>query len=171
MRGTAADEPLRLVVLADTHLRAPPPELPAWAERAAAADVVLHAGDITGAPVLDWLLALGPPLRAVHGNVDDAGVAARLPERLAVELAGVAVGLVHDAGPAAGRLERLRGWFPAAAAVVFGHSHVPLHETADDGFQIFNPGSPTTRRRQPRCTMGLAAVAGGRITFRHVEIS
>ena len=38
--------------------------------------------------------------------------------------------------------------------MVFGHSHLPLHERADDGFQIFNPGSPTERRRAPAHTMG-----------------
>ncbi|HJU47004.1 MAG TPA: metallophosphoesterase family protein, partial [Gaiellaceae bacterium] len=140
------------------------------AERAAEAELVLHAGDISGAPALEWLAALGPPLCAVRGNVDEPGVAARLPERLAVELRGVVVGLVHDAGPAHGRLERLRGWFPAAAAVVFGHSHVPLHEVAQDGFQIFNPGSATTRRREPRCTIGLATAGDGRIAFRHLEV-
>ena len=51
---------------------------------------------------------------------------------------------------AAGRLERLRRRFgDRADAVVFGHSHLPLHERAEDGFQIFNPGSPTERRRAP----------------------
>jgi predicted phosphodiesterase len=51
--------------------------------------------------------------------------------------------------------------------VVFGHSHIPLHEEAD-AFQIFNPGSPTDRRRQPRHSMGLARVARGRVSFDHV---
>ena len=64
--------------------------------------------------------------------------------------------MIHDAGPARGRLERLRTAFPHARAVIFGHSHIPLHERAPDGFQIFNPGSPTDRRRQPAFTMGLA---------------
>ena len=76
------------------------------------------------------------------------------------------IGIVHDAGTARGRLERQRIAFPGCAAVVFGHSHIPLHETAGDGaFQIFNPGSPTDRRRQPRHTMGEAVVAGGAIRF------
>ena len=70
--------------------------------------------------------------------------------------------MVHDAGPAKGRLERLRRRFPSADAVVFGHSHIPLH-AEQDGFQIFNPGSPTDRRRQPRHTMGVGRVAGGRL--------
>jgi predicted phosphodiesterase len=78
--------------------------------------------------------------------------------------------MTHDGGPAAGRLARLRGRFRDADAVVFGHSHIPLHER-DGGFQIFNPGSPTDRRRQPVHTMGLARVGGdGALSFEHVEL-
>jgi predicted phosphodiesterase len=72
--------------------------------------------------------------------------------------------MVHDAGSAAGRLERMRRRFPDSDAVVFGHSHIPLHEEAN-GFQIFNPGSPTDRRRQPKHTMGMATVRGGKLSF------
>jgi uncharacterized protein len=91
------------------------------------------------------------------------------PERAEVEAAGVRIGVIHDAGPATGRLARMRRVFPAADAVVFGHSHIPLHEEGD-GFQIFNPGSPTDRRRQPRHTMGVARVEGGRVRFEHVGL-
>jgi predicted phosphodiesterase len=52
----------------------------------------------------------------------------------------------------------MRARFPRADAVVFGHSHLPLLERGGDGFQIFNPGSPTDRRRAPAFTMGLAQV-------------
>ena len=75
--------------------------------------------------------------------------------------------MVHDAGPAKGRLGRMRRRFPDADAVVFGHSHLPLHEE-EDGFQIFNPGSPTERRRAPRHSMGLLRVDAGRPVFEHV---
>jgi predicted phosphodiesterase len=70
--------------------------------------------------------------------------------------------MVHDAGPAAGRARRLRRRFPSAELVVFGHSHIPLDE-AGEGLRIFNPGSPTDKRRQPRGTMGLLRVEGGRL--------
>jgi len=70
--------------------------------------------------------------------------------------------MVHDAGPAAGRPARLRRWFPGAALVVFGHSHIPM-DRAETGQRIFNPGSPTDRRRQPRGTLGLLDVADGRL--------
>ena len=93
----------------------------------------------------------------------------RLPETREVEAGGARIAMVHDAGPRAGRLARMRRRFPDADAVVFGHSHIPLHEERE-GFQIFNPGSPTDRRRQPRHTMGLAHVTGDRVRFEHVDL-
>ena len=64
----------------------------------------------------------------------------------------------------------MRKRFPDADAVVFGHSHLPLHERSPDGFQIFNPGSPTERRRAPRHTMGIATVSGGRVAFELIVV-
>jgi putative phosphoesterase len=134
-----------------------------------ASDLILHAGDFTSAEVLDELEALGPPVAAVHGNVDAEELRRRLPEARTVDAGGAKIAMVHDAGPSAGRLERMRRRFPESDAVVFGHSHMPLHEE-HDGFQIFNPGSPTDKRRQPRFTMGLADIAHGRIAFEIVTL-
>jgi putative phosphoesterase len=106
----------------------------------------------------------------VHGNVDDDEVRAALPPSLVVVVEGLRIGLVHDAGPARGRLERMRARFRDADAVVFGHSHMPAHESAPDGFQIFNPGSPTERRRAPRRTMGIARAGAGEIFFELVPL-
>jgi putative phosphoesterase len=119
--------------------------------------------------VLDALAALGPPVAAVAGNVDEPALHERLPAKRVVDVAGVAIGMVHDAGPAKGRLARLRRRFPGADAVVFGHSHIPLHEQ-EGGFQIFNPGSPTDRRRQPRHTMGVGSVENGRLSLALVTL-
>lgn len=138
-------------------------------ERLRDADLILHAGDLSTVAVLDELEAIGPPVAAVIGNVDEPALAARLPEERVVEAGGARIAMVHDAGPAKGRLERLRIRFADADAVVFGHSHVPLHEERE-GFQIFNPGSATDRRRQPRHTMGYADVVEGRVRFRHVAL-
>ena len=128
----------------------------------------MHAGDFSTAPVLAELRELGP-VAAVHGNVDSPELRRELPESLSLDLEGVTLTVIHDAGPAKGRLERLRARFPDAAAVVFGHSHMPLHEE-NSGFQIFNPGSPTERRRAPHRSMGEASIAGGRIEFRHLTL-
>jgi putative phosphoesterase len=105
----------------------------------------------------------------VHGNVDSAELRNELPESISLDLDGVTLAVIHDAGPAKGRLERLRARFPDADAVVFGHSHMPLHEERD-GFQIFNPGSPTERRRAPNRSMGEATIASGRIELRHLTL-
>ena len=79
--------------------------------------------------------------------------------------------MTHDAGVRPGRLERMRRRFDGRAdAVVFGHSHLPLHERARDGFQIFNPGSPTDRRRAPTHTMGLARLEDGHVRFELIEL-
>ena len=159
---------MRLAVISDTHLPRGERALPAaCVERLAAADLILHAGDFSALAVLRELEALGPPVRAVWGNTDPGDLRALVPERRVLEAAGVRIGMVHDAGPATGRLERLRAAFPGAAAVVFGHS---LLERASDGFTIFNPGSPTDRRREPRHTMGEALVEGGVVTFAHVAL-
>ncbi len=159
--------PARLIaVISDTHLPRGRRRLPEGClERLREAELILHAGDVLDVGTLSELEALGPPLLAVHGNVDVAELRQRLPATRVVEIDGVRIGMVHDGGPARGRLERLRRRFPDAHAVVFGHSHIPLHEEDAEGFQIFNPGSPTDRRRQPHHTMGAARVEGTRVTF------
>jgi uncharacterized protein len=120
--------------------------------------------------VLRSLQGLGPRVIAVHGNVDDVDVRAALPGTAEVSVEGVRLGVIHDAGPRVGRLARMRARFPGTAAVVFGHSHMPLHERDGTGFQIFNPGSPTDRRRAPGFTMGVARVGAGEIEFELIEL-
>jgi putative phosphoesterase len=156
---------MRIAIISDTHMPRGDRRIPASClDRCRAADVILHAGDLIDVPVLELLLALGPPLHAIHGNVDTAAIRAVLPARVELDLEGVRIGMIHAAGTAAGRLARLRAAFPDCQAVVFGHTHMP--ELAEqDGFQIFNPGSPTERRRAPVHTMGMATVADGAIAF------
>jgi putative phosphoesterase len=162
--------PVVIAVISDTHLPRGRRRLPdGCVERIAAADLVIHAGDFTAPEVLDDIAAIGPPVRAVHGNVDSATLKLRLPETDTLEADGATIALIHDAGPAKRRLARMRARFPNADAVVFGHSHIPLHEEAG-GFQIFNPGSPTDRRRQPTHTMGVAHAREGRVSFELVQL-
>lgn len=157
-----------IAVIADTHMPKGKRRLPeACVERVRAADALIHAGDFSAASVLAELRQLCPAVYAVHGNVDDAELRHELPEALEMEIGGRTVAVLHDAGPAKGRLARLRARFPTADAVVFGHSHLPLHET-DGGFQIFNPGSPTERRRAPRPSIGLLHPTPSGLRFEHL---
>jgi putative phosphoesterase len=165
-----AAAPLRVAVLADTHLTpGRSTALPDPVHRELArADVILHAGDVLTAAVLDELAGYAP-VHAVLGN-NDHELAGVLPDRLELDLAGVPIAMVHDSGLRAGRPARLRRWFPDAAVVVFGHSHEPVDEVADTGQLLFNPGSPTQRRRQPQCTMGVLELAAGRIAHRAIIV-
>jgi putative phosphoesterase len=157
-----------IAILADTHMPRGARRLPErCVELIGGADAVIHAGDFFGVPTLEELESLCPVVHAIHGNVDERALRRSLPPTLEVELGGQIVGIVHDAGPAKGRLARLRRRFPQAAAVVFGHSHLPLHEE-ENGFQIFNPGSPTERRRAPRPSMGLLIYENRELVFEHV---
>ena len=138
--------------------------------RLRAADLILHAGDITAASVLDELAALGPPVHAVHGNMDDATLQGRLPGTVVVDVAGLRIGMTHDAGPRTGREERLAARFPGCAAVVYGHSHLPQVARAGETW-ILNPGSPTERRRAPSHTMLVLEVAGEAIRPELIPLS
>ena len=160
---------MSVVILGDTHMPKGSRELPeACVRELAGAELIVHTGDFSAASVLAMLEAIGPPVIAVHGNVDEPALVKRLPATAEFEHAGSRFALIHDAGPRTGRLERMRKRFPGAGAVLFGHSHLPLHETAPDGFQIFNPGSPTERRRAPRHSFGLATTGQGPPSLEHV---
>jgi putative phosphoesterase len=157
-----------IAVLADTHMPKGSRRLPPrCVEIVTGVEAVLHAGDFFGRSVLEDLEAICPRVHAVHGNVDEPALRRLLPETLEIDVAGHAVAMIHDAGPARGRLGRLRARFPRADAVVFGHSHLPLHEE-EDGFQIFNPGSPTERRRAPGRSMGLLSSGPRGLVCEHV---
>jgi putative phosphoesterase len=154
---------VRVAVISDTHMPRHGIVLPpACLARLRAADLIVHAGDWSSADALAMVRGIGPPVVAVRGNVEEPAVRAALPATAEAEVAGLRIGVVHDAGPEAGRLERLRRRFPGAAGVVFGHSHIPLLATAPDGFFVLNPGSPTDRRRAPRHTMAEIVVEPGR---------
>jgi len=161
---------VRLAVISDTHLPRGERRLPRrCVALARESDLIVHAGDLSTVAVLDDLQALGPPVVAVHGNVDEPALRARLPAQRVLEVGSLRLGLIHDGGRAPGRLARLRRRFPEVQAVIYGHSHIPRHDCLE-GFAIFNPGSPTDRRRQPVATMGLAHVDGVDVRFELVEL-
>jgi putative phosphoesterase len=162
---------VRIAIVSDTHMPRGARAVPEpCVEALRSADLIVHAGDFSSVEVLGWIESLGPPVHAVYGNVDTAEVRERLSEAIEFDAAGIRIAVVHDAGPAKGRLARMRRRFPDANAVIFGHSHLPLHEE-EDGFHIFNPGSPTERRRAPRHSFGIAEVNRGELELCHVWLS
>jgi len=154
---------MRIAIISDTHFPSRGATLPPLCrERLAAADLIVHAGDHCTLESVHALGGIGPPVRAVHGNADDPTVRAALPAILEFHLCGCHIVVVHDAGPARGRHDRMRRRFPSADIVIFGHSHIPIREFDEDGRLLVNPGSPTDRRRQPHHTMAEVVLAPGR---------
>lgn len=161
---------MNVVVLADTHAprrwKAVPEQLRG---PLAGADLILHAGDVCTPDVLDELVAFAP-VRVVLGNNDGPGVRDwGATDTLDLDLAGVRLAMIHDSGARAGRGRRMRRRFPAADIVVFGHSHIPV-DLVENGIRLFNPGSPTDRRRQPHGSYGLLTVRDGALVTRIVPL-
>jgi putative phosphoesterase len=152
----------RLVIMADTHLPKRARALPAevWAA-VDAADVVIHAGDWVDVASLDALESRAKRLVAVYGNNDGPELRARLPEVARVELGGVRFAVVHETGSSQTRERRCSQQYDDVDVLVFGHSHIPWDTTTSTGLRLLNPGSPTDRRRQPRCTYMTATAADG----------
>ncbi|MCU1438221.1 MAG: phosphodiesterase [Naasia sp.] len=154
----------RLLLLADTHLPTRARDLPdeVWAA-VEAADLVVHAGDWVDVATLDRLEERSRRLLACWGNNDGAELRARLSERGTAVVDGVRVGVVHETGAAVGREARMDAAHPELDLLVFGHSHIPWDSTTPAGLRLINPGSPTDRRRQPRCTYATLVLEDGRI--------
>lgn len=139
---------LRVVCLSDTHLRRAS-GLPPWClRRLEGADLIVHAGDLVAPALLEQLERLAPVV-AVRGNMDALVLKERLPARDIAEIGGARIGVLHDPGPALGRIARLTQAFPDCGAVVYGHTHVPEIQRLSRRL-ILNPGSPTS----PRSTLG-----------------
>jgi uncharacterized protein len=133
------------------------------------ADLILHAGDLVAPSVLGELEAFAP-VEAVSGNMDEPALKEALPDRRVVEVEEARIGMVHVAGPKAGREERLASWFPGCDAVVYGHTHIPQLEE-HRGVWILNPGSPTERRRAPHRSMIVLDVTKEGLAPRLLELA
>lgn len=156
---------MRVLLIADTHVPKRARDLPAqvWDE-VATADVVVHAGDWVTVELLDELEVRSARLVACWGNNDGPELRRRLPERADADLAGVRFTVVHETGAKAGREARMSRLYPDTDVLVFGHSHIPWDTTTPTGLRLLNPGSPTDRRSQPRCTYLTATARDGVLT-------
>jgi len=129
----------------------------------AGSELVLHGGDFVSMEFLEELRGIGPPVEGVAGNMDEQALKEMLPKERVVEVGGMRIGLVHDAGPRAGREARLAARFEDCEAVVYGHTHIPQVERFQH-LWVLNPGSPTERRGAPVHSMLVLQVKGARIT-------
>jgi putative phosphoesterase len=154
---------VKVVVLSDTHTMGMSRTLPpsAW-PYIETADHILHGGDVCDPALLDELKAFAP-VTVVMGNCDPWSIKDwGATDTAEVTLGGIRIAMVHDAGPREGRHKRMRKAFPDARVVVFGHSHIPWNEN-EDGLLLYNPGSPTWKRRAPFPSMGILWIEDGEV--------
>jgi len=143
-------------VISDTHI----PhfkQLPAaiW-QHFDGVELIIHAGDLSVLSVIDELETIAPVV-AVQGNVEQQEVILKLPIKREIKVGHCRIGIVHILGDSKTHARVAHQEFPDARVVVFGHSHIPYNQE-HNGQLLFNPGSATDRRRQPRCSIGLLHV-------------
>jgi len=146
----------RIGVISDTHIpdfRRLPESI--W-QHFADVELIIHAGDLSVLRVIAELETIAPVV-AVQGNVEGDEVVKKLPVKREVVVGHCRIGIVHILGDSRNRARVARQEFPNARVVVFGHSHIPWNQEYN-GLLLFNPGSATDRRRQPKCSIGMLYV-------------
>src|SRR5262245_32466985 len=121
-------------VISDTHGLLRPEVLEVFRD----VSLILHAGDIGSAEVLDALKTLAPVI-AVRGNNDTGAWAKRIPETQVVRVGSLKIYMIHDVKTITGDSAR------QCDVVVSGHSHRPSIDDRD-GVLFLNPGSAGPRR-------------------------
>ncbi|MEH7276819.1 metallophosphoesterase family protein [Neobacillus vireti] len=159
---------MKIVVISDTHLpkrkKGLPPRL---IEELKDTDLILHAGDWQTLDVYKELQSYGR-VEGVYGNVDDQEIKAMLPYKKIVEIRGYKIGITHGHGKGKTTEQRAIETFKGEEVdcIIFGHSHIPVIRYEGD-LLIFNPGSPTDKRRQKLFSFGVISLSD-KITAEHI---
>lgn len=160
---------MRIVVVSDTHMPHSAKTIPDKLKKALVkADCILHAGDWCTMDVVRAFEAYAP-VEGVAGNNDGRDLAERFGLRKRLELGGVRIGIVHGHGYGGTTESRALQAFrnDQVDVILFGHSHVPLVRR-EGNVLLFNPGSPTSKRKQPRHSFGVWDIEDGRLRTKHV---
>lgn len=159
---------MKIGIVSDTHLTGAGRPLPEkLLAGLAGADLILHAGDWVSLRVAKELEAVAP-VDGVAGNNDGPDIVSRFGRQKLLRLADVTVGLIHGDGYAKTTVERAYDAFAGEMAdvIIFGHSHAPYMEQRG-GVLLFNPGSPTDKRRQKQFSFGMMEITGRRVQASH----
>jgi len=162
---------MKVGVVSDTHMTRMSKALPqALTEEFRKVDLILHLGDWVDMVVYDQLAALAP-VEGIAGNNDGWDIIQKFGERKILQLDGVRIGMVHGHTPYSGKGtdgNALKAFADEEVdCILFGHSHQPLMRN-ENGILLFNPGSPTDKRREPLYSFGILDIEDGAISARHV---
>ena len=152
--------PIKVGVISDTHGLLRPEAL----EALRGSDLIIHAGDVGNAEVLDRLRGVAPTV-AVRGNNDKDGWAAKLPLTADIAVGDIRVHVVHEIA----HFDR-DSKAAAISVVVSGHSHRPSAERRD-GVLYLNPGSAGPRRFTLPIAIARLSVSGSRVRSKIVQLA
>lgn len=159
---------MKIVVISDTHMPRKSKSLP---DKLLAdlqdCDYIIHAGDWQTVELYNELKRFGPVI-GVTGNVDGPELKSLLKTKDILQVGNFHIGVVHGHGSGKTTEKRAIETFTAdkVDCIVFGHSHIPVNKEVG-GIIIFNPGSPTDKRRQKQFSYGILTV-GEEIVAKHV---
>jgi putative phosphoesterase len=121
-------------------------------------DHIIHAGDIKSVNVIDTLKKIAP-VTAVSGNLDSPELNNHLRKKEILSFHKYHIGVVHGDGQKGKTVARAINCFQSDTVdcIIFGHSHNPLIQYYGDTL-LFNPGSPTLKRRNPYYSFGIIEI-------------
>lgn len=149
----------KIIILSDTHIPARAKQLPPiLLDACQDADLIIHAGDWQTLDVFFELSAYAETI-GVAGNVDPWDIVDRFGKKKILTVENLKIGIVHGDGTTKTTEQRALASFEKDAVdlVIFGHSHTPLMKEVD-GITLFNPGSPTDKRRQQQYSFGILEI-------------
>ncbi|MGI2328589.1 metallophosphoesterase family protein [Planococcus sp. YIM B11945] len=158
----------KIVIVSDTHIPMRAKKLPKpLVEACQSADFIIHAGDWQTLDVF-YEFAAYAETDGVAGNVDPWDVLDRFGKKKTFTFGDVTIGVVHGDGIQKTTEQRAIDAFAndTVDIIVFGHSHTPVMREVD-GVLLFNPGSPTDKRRQAQYSFGLLEI-GDTWEIKHV---
>ena len=158
-----------IAVISDTHMPRMAKRLPEELVKGlSGSDLIIHAGDWADESVYEELLNYAP-VTGVSGNADAADITERFGPVERLSVGGCSIGVVHGHGRKGTTESRALAAFDGENpdCIIYGHSHIPVMKYAGSTL-IFNPGSPTDKRRQPRYSYGLLKIEQGVLSARHV---
>jgi uncharacterized protein len=150
---------MKITVLSDTHLPKGKRKLPdILIKDILESEFIIHAGDFQRAETYKELADFGE-LLGVYGNTDDPEIKGLLPQSRICLIQGVKIGIVHGDGKGKTTEKRARAAFnkDEVDMIIFGHSHIP-YLRYHDGVLLFNPGSPTDKRKMPMFSHGMMEI-------------
>jgi len=149
---------MKIGVISDTHIRSSVKLLPSIIYTVFdGADMILHAGDILIDEVIIELETIAP-VYAIAGNNDSYEIMYKYGTKRIIEANGKRIGLTHGTSRGKTYMNAYAEFAKTNVdCVVYGHSH-KAHNEVIDGVLFFNPGSPTSRRFEPRYSIGLLYV-------------